>query len=926
MTADDFDAFVREVHGHGPFPWQQALVADILQTGCWPDMLDVPTGLGKTSLIDVFAFVAAARTSLARRRLFFVVDRRLIVDEAYRHADRLAQALADPPGPYAQRVAQALLQTGDQTPLQVTRMRGGVTWSWRWLDRPDRFAVVVGTIDQVGSRLLFRGYGVGEHLRSIDAALVGADSLIVLDEAHLAEPFRQTLRTIQELEPGEHAPLLVTMSATPPDEDEAKVHRISDADERHPVARRRLNAERRMHLLAPKVTKKSAPTVLPQVMAQWATRLAGAEGSGRVVAVVCNTVARARAVFDQLDGAVMLTGRIRPVDRDYLLHRYYDRLRAGRTRAPGPPLILVATQTIEVGANLDVDAMVTESADLSALVQRLGRLNRLGDLPTSHALVVHDTSVGDDDPVYGSARQATWDWLSDHAPALPAKATDLGDGLLVSPTALRQLTAEITPEQRTHMRPPAPYTPQLTAGILDAWTRTSPPPHPDTPVAPFLHGLQRGQADVSIVWRAGLPSDPAAWEDSLRTVPPATEEMLQVPLAAARRWLAGLVDDTVSDLEGQLEALDDAEPSGYVAVRYTAPDKSTAPITAADIKPGDLIVVAAERGGCDQYGWNPASSAPVSDVADLAERRGRPILRLRRELTAVLELYHPELMEGFALLLALVNEPEDPPSSAVVRSQLPLPDTDQLPLQRNLQRLRQRCTVLAAPADAGPALVLASRGGGLRGDEGALESSAGMRRAVLLDDHQREVAEQAAAFAANLGLTEPLSQAVSLAALLHDEGKRDPRFQAMLYQRPLRTLPSDVAARAKSGMDPADRAAFRRARIQAGYPDGLRHEALSARIAQQTHVLDDAVVHLIASHHGRSRPLLPPTLDPDPQPLAIGSLQVTDHSVDWKAPERLNRLNRQHGRWQLALLEAIVRLADIWCSEHDEEGPALEQR
>ena len=39
-------------------------------------------------------------------------------------------------------------------------------------------------MDQIGSRLLFRGYGVGPNSRSIHAALAGNDSLIVLDGAH----------------------------------------------------------------------------------------------------------------------------------------------------------------------------------------------------------------------------------------------------------------------------------------------------------------------------------------------------------------------------------------------------------------------------------------------------------------------------------------------------------------------------------------------------------------------------------------------------------------------------------------------------------------------------------------------------------------------------------------------------------------------
>ncbi|MGC2656360.1 MAG: hypothetical protein WA324_00175, partial [Bryobacteraceae bacterium] len=90
MIASDFSAFYRSVHGYPPFPWQERLLDEVVNTG-WPEGIDLPTSSGKTSAIDVAVFHLAldagksAAERKARLRIFFVIDRRVVVDEAAEH-------------------------------------------------------------------------------------------------------------------------------------------------------------------------------------------------------------------------------------------------------------------------------------------------------------------------------------------------------------------------------------------------------------------------------------------------------------------------------------------------------------------------------------------------------------------------------------------------------------------------------------------------------------------------------------------------------------------------------------------------------------------------------------------------------------------------------------------------------------------------
>ena len=94
------------------------------------------------------------------------------------------------------------------------------------------------------------------------------------------------------------------------------------------------------------------------------------------------------------------------------------------------------------------------------------------------------------------------------------------------------------------------------------------------------------------------------------------------------------------------------------------------------------------------------------------------------------------------------------------------------------------------------------------------------------------------------------------AAGWHDLGKVEERFQVMLHDGHADQAALAVEPLAKSGMDPSDRMAFRRARRRSGLPAGARHEAWSAALVEEyvrAHEYPgdvDLLVHLVASHHG----------------------------------------------------------------------------
>lgn len=777
MKVHEVDTTFAALTGNAPFPWQRALY-DRLASGDIPDTCEIPTGLGKTSVIALW-LMALANGARLPRRLVYVVNRRTVVDQT---TDEI------------RRVHARCEAAGLSVDLALSTLRGQMADNRAWSADPSKSAVICGTVDMIGSRLLFSGYRIGFRQRPLHAGFLGQDSLIVHDEAHLEPAFQELLEAIEAEQRRSHDvwPLRVmALTATPRSGGASFV--LGPADRDDPLVRQRLCAVKK--LLLQELGDRSVAEAATETALTF-------RDSGHAVVVFLRTVDDVAAVVARLEKAGVLvqqlTGTMRGYERERLVEKdpVFARFLRPEEPTPGAPAaFLVCTSAGEVGVNLSADHLIGDLSTFESMAQRLGRLNRFGNRDDSEAHIIHPTESDFDvsEPI-DQRRLATLRLLR----ALQ------GDG---SPRALGELDAQA----RMAAFAPPPRVLPATDILFDSWAATTiPDPHPGRPpVEPYLHGLAE--------WEP--PSTQVAWRDEV--------------------WLLANHDLVVE----RQDLLDDypLKPQELLSDR-TSRVLATLAAIAARVDPAEFPAwLLDERGKVDRNVHVLAELLTGDRRADQSRLAQATILLSPRHCRPVKGTFtvdgvgreepHPGDVAdewlgeaGQPLRKRFLGEHEPPEDMRLIRDVL-LGDEDD------------------DAADVPPVVWSWYELPRFADNDGSRSAS----RPVLLDVHGRDVEREATRIVEGLPLEPWLKQAIIAAARLHDIGKDRRVWQLSIGNRDRRR----TLAKSGGAMSPIELTPYRHE--LGSVLDATDQPALSGMTEEQR----DVTLHLIAAHHGRARPHFP---------------------------------------------------------------------
>lgn len=920
ITRDEFGVFFAALNeGHDPFSWQEEVLDHICEHGVWPERINAPTGSGKSSVVDIhlFANALAAVGAAPRvpRRLCVTVGRRALVDSQADRAreeilDRMGKALTDGSGEpdILRRVAEALqsFQTRNDkegnAPFEVGHIRGELSNRTLPVTDISACAIIAATPDMYGSRALFRGYGSTKAARPRETALLTMDTVMVLDEAHMNRQLLHTTQRIAQLQKREAdlgVPTLqvVETTATPSTEDSESttlgvdIKALDSPNDKELHRRVYSHKELMLHPIDKWDGKPgNAPTVNAAVDAikKFLAHREASEGSEEAHTIGCivNHVRTAISIKEKLtedkealekEEVQLLVGRMRPSDLEKLQNKHRELF---TTEGDKSVKVVVATQTLEVGIDVDFADLVTELAPASSLAQRFGRVNRLGHRTDSKVVVIEPASgdlVKKDAPPYKAVDLSNaYGWL---------EALNGAENPSVNPAAMvKNPPVQSSPERLLYQRPEWP-------DLLE-FSRTDENPYDEPDLDLWLHdSLDAETAMGGVIVRDNLPSNTSAAMEILKTsyFAPSDEETFPANLKILQEILDyqdehGVKPRKFLYRQGEISLWQDADHGEE---------------SRQSLAPGDVLLL-------------DTGSVPFTNQGIAVTQRELP--SKKDELEAVpfpkgIKLYVYEKCadreKDFGEYLGL--SPEE------VAELLDTQSTD--------GKKKMIVSELTTEAEDGQEVI--AWYADVTDDEESVEGSdiaqeLVLAGPVLLDDHQNDVAERTRQLAENLGLAPEFSEALELAAKYHDEGKRDLRFQQMLG------ADAETEALAKSGRRSVAEAY--RARSRSALPRGWRHEQLSALMVaaspEKVGAHRDLVLRIIGCSHGHGRFsfahdagfLLKEGYLPEGTDYEALKEQATRLFNVGYWDNLMEQTSRTYGPYATAYLEAVERAADAQIS------------
>lgn len=917
ITRDEFGVFFAALNeGHDPFSWQEEVLDHICEHGVWPERINAPTGSGKSSVVDIhlFANALAAVGAAPRvpRRLCVTVGRRALVDSQATRADKilgcLEDALADESGEpgILRRVAEALqsfqTRNDDQrsAPFEVGHIRGELSNRNLPVTDISACAIIAATPDMYGSRALFRGYGSTKAARPRETALLTMDTVMVLDEAHMNRQLLHTTQRIAELQKREvnlGVPTLqvVETTATPSTGDSESTTLGVDIEALDSPNDKELHRRVYSHkelVLRPidkwdgkpgnAATVKAAVDAIKDFLAH---REVG-KGSevAHTVGCIVNHVRTAISIKEELakdlaeDEVQLLVGRMRPYDLKKLHPDLFT------TEGDKSVKVVVATQTLEVGIDVDFADLVTELAPASSLAQRFGRVNRLGHRDDSKVVVIEPASgdsVKKDAPPYRAVDLSNaYAWL---------EALNGAENPSVNPAAMvKNPPVQSSPERLLYQRPEWP-------DLLE-FSRTDENPYDEPDLDLWLHdSLEAETAMGGVIVRDNLPSNTSAAMEILKTsyFAPRDEETFPANLKILKEILDyqnehGVKPRKFLYRQGEISLWQDADQGEE---------------SSQTLAPGDVLIL-------------DMGSIPFTNQGIAVTQRELP--SKKDELKAVPFLDDDELCVAELYVYEKCADREER-----FRKYLGLSPDEVAELLDSQASDGQKviASELSTEAEGGQEVI--AWYADVTDDKKSIEGSDIAQELaptdpVLLDDHQNDVAERTRQLAENLGLAPEFSEALELAAKYHDEGKRDLRFQQMLGADP------DADALAKSGHRSVAEAY--RARSRSALPRGWRHEQLSALMVaaspEKVGEHRDLVLRIIGCSHGHGRFsfahdagfLLKEGYLPEGTDYEALKEQATRLFNVGYWDNLMEQTSRTYGPYATAYLEAVERAADAQIS------------